>query len=529
LLLKYLDTKHDEYELAEWTKMGALYRGGQDFAKNVGLFLPQNPQEADQLYETRKKEANYRSYVGAIIDYYVSWLFSGSFAVRAKSPGSGQTTDPDKFYKDFQEDVGGDVDICDFMRERTTEALVTQKSHWLFQKPSDEGIPPADLAEAEERGLNRITLRAVNRAELTDWYENADGSYRWIKLYTKTKVRELPGSDPVIVETWRIYYEDYVDIFELRYEENKRPTADTEVPAVRASHGFNFVPFMTLSIPDGMWVMGRCMSPQIEHFRMSSALGWLIRRTCYAMPVYHLENDDSVPVHGAGYYIRIGLNEKMEWSAPPLAPFDVIGREVESQRDEIYRIVHQMAQGLDNNADTVGRSADSKEIDTAATRIMLNAYGKIISEAIEEMFERISKGRGSDLEWSVEGFSGFDVATASQLLANLQMAKNLAIPSKTFHREANTKAAMALFPELEANTKAAIREELREASEQMDFIPHDPATVTADGNIAKADALTAKAKESTAKAETEPLKAKAAMKSASQPKASLNGSARPNQ
>jgi hypothetical protein len=508
-----LDKKHPDYDAKCWEQCEALYAGGKPFRALLNEFLPKNPLENDENYELRKREASYRSYVGPIIDYYVSWLFSGSFSVRARDKATNEEKKADKFYDDFAEDCDGEgTDFSNFMRERMSKALRTQKAYWLLEKPPVES-DPENKAEYEAMGAGRITVKPIDPEDVWDWEEG-----KWICIHTLSKPRaKFTDSRDVVVEEWRVYDDTNCTVFTLKYEEGKRPQdPKLEVTGIAAPHGFKEVPIQCIHLPEGMWILGKTASAQLEHFRLCAGLGWLIRRTCYAMPVLKLESDDSNIVMGAGYYLKLGIQESFEWNAPPNAPFDVIGKEVDNQRDEIFRICHQMAQGIDNNADTVGRSADSKEMDVAATRVMLNAYAAIVSAAVESTYDMISRDRGeTDIRWSIEGFNGFDTATASQLLANIQMAKQLVIPSKTFHRELNTKAAMALGPEWDDHTKNQIREELKEHAEKMEFpTSTDPGSAMSLAQEAKADSLDAKATQLKAQAK---LQAKTDPNAPSQP------------
>jgi hypothetical protein len=124
-------------------------------------------------------------------------------------------------------------------------------------------------------------------------------------------------------------------------------------------------------------------------------------------------------------------------------------------------MTNQMALGLDNNAETVGRSADSKSQDNAATRIMLNAYGAIMTDAIEETYEVVSDAfSDEDVYWSIEGFNGFDPSTAPEVIANATNVQVINIPSKTFLKEIKKKAANASLPELSQETKDTIAQEI---------------------------------------------------------------------
>jgi hypothetical protein len=467
LELQYLNVKNPEWEgnIKAWAECSALYYGGDSFNALIETFLPKNPSEPSDIYDQRKSESSYSSYLGPIVDYFVSWLFSGSFTVSPKEAKDGTKIEMNPYYSGFQEDIGGDVDMCDFMRERMTSALVKGCAHWLVVMPGVDR-KAFNKAEWEEKGHGNGRLQAVEREAIYDWEVDDVGKLEWCVIHSTENVRKGLGSKRTTIrETWDYYDRENVTTYSIEYEKKKPPGPKMDIPITiaRRPHGCAEVPLVSLAIKDGMWIGNRVRSPQIEHFRLTCANAWLIRRTCYAMPILNLEDTSSVPVMGAGYYVAIGKDEKFGWSSPDSTAFDAISKETAAKRDEIFRIVHQMAQGMDNNAETVGRSADSKGMDVAATRIMLNAYGSMVRKAIEETYEILSDARGDeDVFWAVEGFNGFDTTSADSLIATAANAQLMGIPSKTFHRELKTKVALALMPELDQHEKENIREEISE-------------------------------------------------------------------
>jgi hypothetical protein len=482
LTLEALDVKHSSFDKDMWEDLYALYRGGRLFRDRIHRFLPKNPMERPDIYEQRKSESSYRSYMGPIIDYYSAWLFSGDFKVRAKQAESGATLDEvDPKYAEFREDVGGDVDMKAFLKDRFTKALVHGRSHWICELPAatkyEVGQWPGSVAEYEESGLMSSTLRPVDACNLYDWEIGDDGRLAWCSTYSCREVRpSITDTKRTIVETWHVYDREFCNVYEIRYKKGERPRPEETIPPkVVYKHGFLQVPLVTLHIPDGMWIADRVSDPQKAHFRLGTALDWSIKRTCYAMPVFKLEDEEKPPVMGAGYYIMIGKEESMEWAAPPQGHFDVISKEVDVQRNDIFRMTNQMALGLDNNAETVGRSADSKDQDNAATRIMLNAYGSIVCGAIEETYELISDAWGdTETYWSIEGFNGYDTATPGEVIAIAQAAQLLNIPSLAYLVEIKSKAAISTIPEASQDVKDLIRKQIAEGvttnSDMMDLL-----------------------------------------------------------
>ncbi len=512
--LKVLRQTHPAYDVRRWEELSALSEGGKKFHRLIKSMLPQNAMEPDHIYNQRIGQAHYHSFTGSIINMYVGWLFAADFVLKPHSKAELKAIDEtDSFYGEFQEDVGNETTFSAFSRERFRDALITGKSHWLIQLPSDDGEPPADRLEWQARDLGRATLQEIDNSDLLDWYCDEQGRYEWVVLYDCDTVRKSwGGARDTVVEEWRIYDNTFVTTFHLEYPVGKKPSdSDIIEPVSIAPHGFSRVPLVTLSLPTQLCIGEQTRDPQLEHFRLDNALSWLARRSCYAQPVFKLEDPEAtIPTMGAGYAIVVGAKDDFGWSSPPNAPFDVLQKLAEAKRDEIYRVTHTLSLSVDNNAETVGRSAASKEIDAAATRLMLQAYGTYVAKAIEETYETISEARGeADYEWSVDGFNGYDTATVASLISNAKEARALGVPSQTFHKELTTKVAMALFAGEDQRMKEVIRQEISKAGFTIASIaPVD------DLEIAKAEELRAKAKAVIATAEAATLSAETAAKAA---------------
>lgn len=494
MLLSALDAKNPAYDAETWADNEALYRGGKSARARFDRFLPKNPSEPTETYALRLKESAYKSYVGSVVDYYVAWLFSASFDVRARDAVTGEPVAKlDDFYAKWKEDVGGDVDLIDFLRDRLRVALTQECSHWLVEFPGDGGAPPSDRAEYEARELGNARLCPVERSQLYDWECDDHDELLWVIVHDMRYIRPDPRQErDQIVETWRIYDATDVETFELRYESGKRPPPKTDVASLgKRKHGAVQVPIVTLRLPDGLCVVERTKDAQLEHFRLSNALTWGIKRTCYAMPVFKLKDEQSPPVMGTGYYIQLGAEDSADWMAPPTDHLSATALAADAARDEIYRIAHQMALSVNNRmAAAVSRSGESKEQDALATRVMLNVFGAAIKEAIEETYEILSDGRGDvEVAFSVEGLDAFDTESVSVLLANVGTAQGLGIPSKTFEKEIKIRAALGMVPDADQSVKDAIREEIDEGVDNPPE-PMDPMAALHDAAEQAAEQMT---------------------------------------
>lgn len=461
-----LEQKNACYDAERWEELDALAKGGKRFHKLIDKMLPQNPMEPLPRYEFRKRGAKYISYVGQIVNLYSSWLFISGFDAKPYERDSSEPlASVDKWYGKFQENVGSETTLKSFMKERFRESMTKGKAIWLAEMPTASVDLPANLDRAtwEREGLGDAKLTSIDAACLLDWECDQKGNLKYAIIKDCWEERaDWKKKRNVIVEQYRVYTALEVETYEIRREKGIPASPRDDAKYLHTTvHGFKRIPLTILEVPEELCVGEQTYDAQLAHFQHDAALSFALKMTCYPMLVSKSENQDKPPTMGAGYVLLIGAEDDIGWVSPSSESFQMVARDRDTKRDEIFRVVHQMAQGLDNNAETVGRSADSKEIDAAATRILLNAYGEIVGKAIASTFELVSEARGDDsLKWSVEGFSGYDTATVGSLLAAVEKAKELGVPSNTFLREISKKAALAIVPELGPDVKHVIRTEI---------------------------------------------------------------------
>jgi len=465
--LKLLRATNPDYDADTWADYWALYSGGETWQKRAKRFLHPNPQEADDQYYQRLKAAHYRSYLGPIVDFFVSFLFTSQLVVRAQV--DEKTVDVDEYYSRLKEDCDGQgTDLVDLLKTRLTRALVDGASYVLVDFPSDGGLRPASVADWRDRGLDGAKLRSIDRSAMLDWEADENGELLWAIVYECTSPRRTPlDTRDGKLHRWRVYDRQNLETYELYQEKGAFLDEEQSVQLVDSRpHGLQTVPIVRLSPPGGMWIADRVASAQKEHCILSNAHTWLIRRTCYAMPVFKIKDKSSPPKMGAGYYMMIGADEDFTWSAPDSSPFDSIRQEVASQKDEIFRTVHQMAQGVDNSAAAVGRSGESKQADAASTRVMLEALGSCVREAVGRVYSMLSAGRGEEYHWSIEGLGGYQVEDVDALLTAIGQVVLLDIPSPTFAKEIRARAALSMLPDADQAVKDVIRDEI-----EKNFVP----------------------------------------------------------
>lgn len=469
--MKYaeLNALHPLYDAESWADNVALYRGGKAFHARIGNFLFKNSIEDPEQYQQRCKEATYRPYIGSICKYFTAFLFSASFDIRRKDRESGQPlpADSNDFYSKWKEEVARNCDLVEFLHERMTQTMQKAAAHWIVEFPNLVTTQPRNMAEFHEQDAGRVTLRRVDREDVFDWESDDAGNLIWVNIHEKRCPRPNPtmGRD-LVIETWRIYDATRVTTYQVQYKKTQRPQPEQEILMLsQEPHGSKQVPLVTLNLQDGLCPVEEAKDGVLDEFRLRNAINWNIKQTCYAMPVFNVENQAHMPVMGPGYGLVLGPvgKEDMNWRAPPTEHLALAAKEKDSAREELYRITHQLALAVENNSAAIGRSGESKQSDAAATKVVLNAFGGALKKAMEETFEIISNGRGDvNTVFSVEGLDTFDTDEVTVLLEQVAEVQTLQIPSKTLRKETSKRAALSLVKDAEQSVKDQICEEIDE-------------------------------------------------------------------
>ncbi len=99
------------------------------------------------------------------------------------------------------------------------------------------------------------------------------------------------------------------------------------------------VPLFELSVPEGLWLMNRAGSLQLEHFNKSNALSWALTMGLFAMPVIYSEREWNQMV-GESYYIQLGPEDRFGWTEPEGKVYQIAADNLERLQDEIYRVCY---------------------------------------------------------------------------------------------------------------------------------------------------------------------------------------------
>lgn len=464
-----LDDHHPEMceeDLARIENYEGLYEGGEEFEERIQEYLPKRPAEEADHYEFRCRTAHYVPYAGQIVDYFVTWLFTGRVEYRTKdSPIASDVHEPPEWFASFKADVDTlGTGLSEFLRDRMCDAMVKRRSWMLVDFPSTD-TPPETLADFRARGLDRGYLVALDFEDVIDWEVDENGSLLWAMIKRRDRRRSNPlAGRNMITDSWTLYTRDTWTRWKVTYEQGHEPKPDDIIP-VDAEGPIGTpgrVPLVHVCVPKGLWVMNRLYSAALEQLRARNALSWSLHRTCHANRLFFLEGDMAeAPIAGPAVGMVFGKNERVEWDAPPADAFTPFAAYVAETKDEVYRIAGQMALSVNNNAAAIGRSGESKGVDVKLGEIVLRAFGEIVKAVAKDVLDLISIGRGESNVWVVGGMDTFTDPDEQATVDAAAGFDTLAIPSRRARIMIHQKVVRALL-------RGATQEQLDEIDQEIE-------------------------------------------------------------
>jgi hypothetical protein len=373
-------------------------------------------------------------------------------------------------YAKFKEDCDGNgTDIECFFASRFVEAMVKRRAYWRIDfgegtvEPGEREV--ATAAEVANRMAPRLV--ALCPEQIINWHCDEDGEFLWVLEHRRDEaLLELEDNEATVTETWTRWYADHADRWEISYLKSDPPPDDAVVTRVAAPKSYGQIPIKFLELPEELWLMNVLADAQLEHFRVQNALAHFQRNCAFAMPVFHLKSKKNPPKMGAGYYIALGIEESVDWTAPPVDVMAALEARLVALKDEMHRIAQQMARGVENNAAAVGRSGESKKADASATEQVLAAYGIVVCEAMESTMTDISRARSEDLDVSVTGMDTYDLADAQTFISNALATDEMAIGSVTYLKEKHKKLVRAELAHLPEDKLKQIDDEIEKSTTQ---------------------------------------------------------------
>lgn len=459
-----LKQSHPTYDADYWCECRALYEGGKTLLRNdvvMAKLFPRHRDELQAVYIERRLRAFYVPYAAEIIDHLVAGVTSDPINMEIGGEGKQGGALPD-FYQEFVEDVspdgGAKSPLNELLADQLRTALQTCWAWTLVElpKPIKSVEVGATLADQERAGDLRAYAVAIAPESVIDWEEDDAGDLAWAIVHVVEQRRTtLLDSRAKIVERWTYYTKDSWAIYEKERDLDKEIQPREIIPRVdQGAHSFGRVPLVRLALPRGLWAMNKMHSIAVEHLNKRAALGWGELQSL--LPELYEGHGPEVSTKGSvigeaqqdpgrgvnqrrgqGFVQIRGADDWAKFVGPDTAPFAEARNSCDSLRDDLHRVMHQMALSAANNAAALKRSAESKEQDRASVEVVLQELGRAGRKHAEAILAMVSRGRREEAvadEWTAKGMSEFDSIAVSDSLANALDIDMLRIESPTFRK-----------------------------------------------------------------------------------------------
>lgn len=486
-----LKQRNPTYSAARWRELDDLYAGGYQILDRIGDYLPRLAREHEEQWRDRKDSVAYISYLGQIVDYFASQLFSQELTMQHAADASGPTpggpADPE-YYGPFQHDA----DRCGHslswvLRQAFISALVKKRAIIGVDFPRVESGDIATRADEDALGANRAYLYPIPIEQLIDWEKDEHGRYAWAILHRDYVRRDSPEARRDLVrhefKIWRANNGDVrFQTYRLDLPANEKPEDSRDVPLVdEGVTSFPRIPLIDIEISAGLWVGNKIGPLAKEHLQRRSTLISSENRSLITIPVVYLgseygsENEPAAmaqqnPNRGrdpqgqfeSKGFMVLGKGDKLAFEAPDGRAFDIADRQLSELRTEMFRIVERMAASVDNSAASTRRSGDSKKQDRAPEAVVLGAMGATVRDAAMRVFSLISESRGETIIWTPHGLDSFDTTDRDALIKEAVAMQTIDIPSPTWRKSYATQVAFQLTPNLPPDTQVVIRQEIED-------------------------------------------------------------------
>ena len=470
---RMLQGRHPAWDEKFWQECRALYAGGKrllgDDAVMCRLF-PQNLYEPPDVYAARRARAHYYPYSGTIIDSLLAGLSADplrvAFGKIDESTGKLDEAAGADWWKAFVQDVSDESEtepddddddptdgmpIHHFLIEVMRECMQTRFTWVRCEMPAIDPEYAADSKLTEEQAKQPY-LCLVPAEQVIDWeYDSKGERLLWLltleKSSPRSSIRELRGTKE------HHCYTLWTEVDWVRYEidvDPRQPPADDAIIQASAGelHDFDRVPFDHVCLPEGLYAMGKLHSLAREHFNKRCAMSWAEYKALFPILYEFLDdgNNSDLPTVGEdanrattqiraqGYSQTRRANDKAQFIGPDVGPFKEARESCNDAMREMHRVMFSMALSANLDSAALQRSGDSKEQDTAATKVVLAALGMIMRRVSRVLLGLVAAGRGDDMPPTViSGLEHFDIAGVTQAVADaVQVFSGIPIKSKTF-------------------------------------------------------------------------------------------------
>jgi hypothetical protein len=438
-----------------WRRYRDIYVGGEHFCANAHEYLVRRSREPEDVYSERLNRVFYENYLGSIVDWYAATLLRREPALLL----DGSDEAAKAFYGVFLEDCDlKNTNFPEFFRQQLIRALVYGQTYIAVDFPRAAGYATT-RAEEDAMGRSRAYLVEYTPEDLINWAHDDRGNLEWAVVRTSClRPGEAEGSWRSEKRWIRYDRQRY-----LVYSETAAGAEQTD-EGLHALAPLNRVPLFTLKVSEGLWLLNKAASLQLEHFNKSNALSWALTMGLFAMPVVYSDREWNQMV-GESYYLQLGPEDKFGWTEPEGHVYQIASDNLSRLKDEIYRVCYLMSQAAASDV-TLRQSGISKLRDLNITHEVLRAYGDAVKETMKQVLRAIAAARQDGLGIDVAGLDEFDISDFSADLEDARKLLELGIGSETLKRQLFKQLAFKYFSDARQEVKNQIAREIDMAFEQ---------------------------------------------------------------
>lgn len=445
----------------------ALYEGGDAWRRLRARFIPQQEVEPDDLYQRRLEASTYTSHAGAICDLIASFLFSEPPTV-ANAPSA--------WWDKWQQNVDRQgTSVAWWARAAFVDALVGRRSWAWVNLPARPAEGFADALEQDRAGGLDAYLVALAPELVVDWGYDATGQLAWVLIEDELCERAGVDQERGSKLRWR-----YIDVQQIRTwiwtprADHPKPLDDDEaLEAPAVAHGIGRLPVVELTLPPGLYALGKLHDPAIDHLRARNGLSWALDKGAHPLLTIY-SKDRHAPILGAGYYLRLDREDRAEYVEPSGTSFELLAGDVTRLREDLYRVVQQMATSADASATAAKQSGESKSKDWQAIEIVLAAYAELVLDWLRALYGLVADVRSEPVDkMQISGLAGWQSDDLSTWLEQAAQAIDARSFSPTFKKTVAKREAARLLAEEDPKVLETINSEI-DAAEAVDPAPYVP-------------------------------------------------------
>ena len=491
MLVKILNSTHPDYDGARLTRLRALIEGGSLWHALKEQLFPKRAVEPSSIYSERKQLLAYTNHAGTVLGLLGALLFA--------EPPTLEGLTGDYWTALWANSDGAGTPWRRFWRERFQDAQVGQQSFIWVNLPArhPEAPEPANRAEEEQAGYLDAYLVRLQPEQVIDWGEDTRGKLSWVMFRSVTE--ERPSIEQPRQKKWQWTYIDATVIRRWEWtppadKDQNEPRPDDEATELDAiEHQLGQLPVVRLTLPTELWAGGKLEDPAVAATRARNEHSWALHQAANELLVVTSTWGDEQIVLGHGHYLKLGRDktgaDTAQYIAPSGVAFQYLQEDVASTRDEVYRVVQQMALSADADAARQRMSGESKAMDWKASEIVLASYADIIRGAMAEVVKLLAAIRGEDTaELNLTGLDGWQDEDMLAFLKAAAQSTDARRLSPTFVRTiAKRQVTRLLQDEVDEKTLAVILKEIDEAPDDKVTPPAPPASPNPDNKPTGSD------------------------------------------